>query len=73
MVINNDDFKISESDLNKVFSKLVSLKVLDIDANECNKPKVWKMLHLLHPPKHLKELYLQQGSKFTEIAVLKFY
>lgn len=59
MVINNDDFEISESDLNKVFSKLDSLKVLDIDSNECNKPKVWKMLDCLYPPKHLKELYLR--------------
>ncbi|EXB41595.1 Disease resistance RPP13-like protein 4 [Morus notabilis] len=59
MVISNDDFEILESELNEVLSELKNLKVLDIDASECQRPKALKMVDCLYPPKGIKELYLR--------------
>ncbi|KAI5561021.1 hypothetical protein BDE02_16G084900 [Populus trichocarpa] len=58
MNVSNES-EITESE-GELLSKLVKLRVLAIDTEDCKDRTILEMLDRLHPPPNLKELYLRR-------------
>jgi hypothetical protein len=55
----SDESEITESE-GELLSKLVKLRVLAINTEDCKDRTILEMLDRLHPPPNLKELYLRR-------------
>ncbi|KAL5583279.1 hypothetical protein UlMin_015721 [Ulmus minor] len=76
IVISDEAVKVSERELNEILSELKELKILTINATECKREDVWKMVDSLTPPPSLLELYLYNynGKKLPKwICPSKLY